>query len=36
MASALVQKGLIPQAMDCYMAALKINPNLVGGPDCWH
>jgi tetratricopeptide (TPR) repeat protein len=29
MASALVQKGLIPQAMECYMSALRINPNLV-------
>jgi hypothetical protein len=36
MASALVQKGLIPQAMDCYMAALKINPNLVCGPATSH
>lgn len=30
MASALVQKGLIPQAVECYNAALQINPNLVG------
>lgn len=29
MASALVQKGLIPQAVECYNAALQINPNLV-------
>lgn len=28
-ASALVQKGLIPQAIDCYAAALRINPRLV-------
>ncbi len=28
-ASALVQKGLIPQAIDCYGAALRINPRLV-------
>jgi hypothetical protein len=30
MASALVQRGAIPQAMDCYAAALRINPSLVG------
>ena len=29
MASALVQKGLIPQAMECYMTALRLDPNLV-------
>ena len=29
MASALVQKGLIPQAVECYNAALQINPSLV-------
>ena len=29
MASALVQKGLIPQAVECYNAALQINPKLV-------
>jgi tetratricopeptide (TPR) repeat protein len=29
MASALVHKGLIPQAMECYMTALRINPGLV-------
>lgn len=29
MASALVQKGCIPQAMDCYAAALRIDPNVV-------
>ncbi len=29
MASAFVQKGLIPQAVECYNAALQINPNLV-------
>ena len=29
MASALVQKGLVPQAVECYTAALQINPNLV-------
>lgn len=28
MASALVQKGCIPQAMDCYAAALRIDPNV--------
>lgn len=31
MASALVHKGLIPAAMDCYISALRINPNLVSG-----
>ena len=31
-ASALVQKGLIPQAIDCYVAALRINPHLVRPP----
>lgn len=29
MASALVQKGLIPAALQCYQSALQINPNLV-------
>jgi hypothetical protein len=29
MASALVQKGCIPQAMECYAAALRIDPNVV-------
>jgi protein O-GlcNAc transferase len=29
MASALVAKGLIPEAMDCYMQALRVNPRLV-------
>ena len=29
MASALVQKGLIPQAMECYMTALRMDPLLV-------
>ena len=29
MASALVQKGLVPQAVECYTAALQINPHLV-------
>jgi tetratricopeptide (TPR) repeat protein len=30
MASALVQKGLIPAALQCYQTALAVNPNLVG------
>ena len=29
LASALVQKGMIPAALQCYQAALQINPNLV-------
>ena len=29
MASALVQKSMIPAALQCYRAALMINPNLV-------
>lgn len=29
MASALVHKGLMPAAMECYAAALRINPRLV-------
>lgn len=29
MASALVQKGLIPQAMECYMQALRLDSSLV-------
>ena len=29
MASALVQKGLIPAALQCYQTALAVNPNLV-------
>ena len=33
-ASALVQKGLIPQAIDCYAAALRINPRLVSPCSC--
>ncbi len=33
-ASALVQKGLIPQAIDCYAAALRINPRLVRRLHC--
>ena len=33
-ASALVQKGLIPQAIDCYAAALRINPRLVSQQHC--
>lgn len=35
MASALVQKGLIPQAVECYNAALQINPNLVCVPSAF-
>ncbi len=29
MASALVQKGLVPAALQCYQTALAVNPNLV-------
>ena len=29
MASALVQKGMIPAALQCYQSALQINPGLV-------
>ena len=29
LASALVQKGLVPAALQCYQAALQINPHLV-------
>ena len=29
MASALVQKGMIPAALQCYQSALQINPELV-------
>jgi hypothetical protein len=47
MASALVQKGCIPQAMECYAAALRIDPNVVScmwvhsivvleGTTAWH
>ena len=32
MASALVQKGLIPAALQCYNTALACDPNLVGLP----
>ncbi len=34
MASALVQKGCIPQAMECYAAALRIDPNVVRVAPC--
>lgn len=34
MASALVHKGLIPAAMDCYVSALRINPGLVRAGGC--
>ena len=29
LASALVQKGMVPAALQCYQAALQINPHLV-------
>ena len=32
MASALVQKGLIPAALQCYNTALACDPNLVSLP----
>ena len=32
MASALVQKGLVPAALQCYQTALAVNPNLVPAP----
>lgn len=32
MASALVQKGLVPAALQCYQTALAVNPNLVHDP----
>ena len=32
MASALVQKGLVPAALQCYQTALAVNPNLVLSP----
>ena len=31
MATALLQKGLVLQAMDCYNSALAVNPGLVRG-----